>query len=195
MVVMAPMDESELRHMLATALVHDGPIALRYPRGKGTGADLGEGLTILPIGKGEVLSRGDDLLILAVGSGVSEATCAAALLAENHQLHATVINARFIKPLDEALILPLARSIRHVITIEENTVPGGFGSAILELFSDHGINDTVVKRLGVHDRFVEHGPQDLLRSCYGVDAAAIIKAALDIKGLRGRQQDIDTSND
>jgi 1-deoxy-D-xylulose-5-phosphate synthase len=178
MVVMAPKDENELRHMLATAMVHDGPIALRYPRGRGTGVDMEASFSILPIGKAEILNHGDDLLILAVGSEVSEAVCAAAILAENHRIRATVINARFIKPLDRELILSQARRIRHIITIEENTIQGGFGSAILELLGDHGINDTIVKRLGINDHFVEHGPQDMLRGKYQVDAAAIIKAAL-----------------
>ena len=180
MVVMAPKDENELRHMLATAMVHDGPISLRYPRGRGTGVDLDEAFAIIPIGKGEILNHGDDLLILAVGSAVSEAICAAALLAQNHRIQATVVNARFIKPLDRELIIPLARNIRHIITVEENTIQGGFGSAILELLSDHEINDVIVKRLGINDHFVEHGPQDDLRNKYQVDAPAIINATLDI---------------
>lgn len=184
MVVMAPKDENELRHMLATAMVHDGPIALRYPRGRGTGVDLDESFTHIPIGQAEILSRGDDLLILAVGSMVSEAVCAAALLAENHRIHATVVNVRFIKPLDQALILDQARNIRHIITIEENTIEGGFGSAVLELLNDHNICDAVVKRLGIKDHFVEHGPQDFLRGQCQVDAAAIIKTALEMKESR-----------
>lgn len=186
LVVMAPKDENELRHMLATAMVHDGPIALRYPRGLGTGVDLDEAFTTIPIGRGEILSHGDDLLILAVGSMVREATCAADLLAENHRIRATVVNARFIKPLDRDLIIPLAQRVRHVITIEENIVQGGFGSAILELLSDHGIHDTIVRRMGIDDQFVEHGPQDLLRSKYRVDAAAIIDTAMEMPGLRDR---------
>ena len=183
MVVMAPKDENELRHMLATAMAHDGPISLRYPRGRGTGVDLDHALTMIPIGKGEILSRGDDLLIIAVGSTVNEAICAAALLAENHDVRATVVNARFIKPLDHELIIPLARNIHRIITIEENTVQGGFGSAVLELLSDHEINDAIVKRMGINDHFVEHGPQDALRCKYQVDASAIINTALSmIKG-------------
>lgn len=183
MVVMAPKDENELRHMLATAIAHDGPISLRYPRGRGTGVDQDDTLTMIPIGKGEILSRGDDLLIVAVGSTVSEAVCAAALLAENHGVRATVVNARFIKPLDHELIIPLARNIHRIITIEENTIQGGFGSAVLELLSDHEVNDAIVKRMGINDHFVEHGPQDALRCKYQVDASAIINTALSmIKG-------------
>ncbi len=183
MVVMAPKDENELCHMLATAMVHDGPISLRYPRGRGTGVDLDGTFSTIPIGKGEILSHGDDLLILAVGSMVCEAICAAALLTENHGIQSTVVNARFIKPLDQELIIPLARNIRQIITVEENTVHGGFGSAILELLSDHGVKDVTVKRLGISDLFVEHGPQDALRSKYLVDASAIIRAALDLTNL------------
>ncbi len=183
MVVMAPKDENELRHMLATAIAHDGPISLRYPRGRGTGVDQDDTLTMIPIGKGEILSRGDDLLIVAVGSTVSEAVCAAALLAENHGVRATVVNARFIKPLDHEMIIPLARNIHRIITIEENTIQGGFGSAVLELLSDHEVNDAIVKRMGINDHFVEHGPQDALRCKYQVDASAIINTALSmIKG-------------
>ena len=188
MVVMAPKDENELRHMLATAVAHDGPIALRYPRGRGVGVDLDDGFTILPIGKGEIMRQGDDLLILAVGGGVSEAVCAAALLSENHQLRSTVVNSRFIKPLDEDLILPLASSIGRVITIEENTLQGGFGSAILEMLADHGLSHVQVKRLGINDRFVEHGPQNVLRGNYGLDAAAIVKAALMMADSRRQER-------
>ncbi|WP_372679302.1 1-deoxy-D-xylulose-5-phosphate synthase [Desulfosarcina sp.] len=178
MVVMAPKDENELRHMLATAVAHDGPISLRYPRGRGTGAELDDALTVIPIGQGEILSHGEDLLIIAVGSTVAEAICAAALLEENHDVRATVVNARFIKPLDRKLIIPLARKIPRIITVEENTVHGGFGSAVLELLSDHDIIDTIVKRMGIKDQFVEHGPQDTLRCKYQVDASAIITTAL-----------------
>jgi len=177
MTVMAPKDENELRHMLATATVHDGPIALRYPRGQGAGMDLDADCRIMPIGKAEILNHGADLLILAVGSRVNDAVCAAALLEKNHHIGSTVVNARFIKPLDQDLILPLARSIRRIVTVEENSLQGGFGSAILELFSDHGIRDVSVKRLGVEDRFVEHGPQESLRNKYRIDASAIIEAA------------------
>ena len=188
MVVMAPKDENELCRMLATAVVHDGPIALRYPRGRGTGVDPDASFRIIPIGRAEILSHGDDLLILAVGREVNEAVRAAALLAENHRIRATVVNARFIKPLDRELIISQAGKIRHIITVEENTIQGGFGSAILELLSDGGINDVIVKRLGIDDHFVEHGPQDLLREKYQVDAKAIVRAALDMKVPKGQRE-------
>lgn len=180
MVVMAPKDENELRNMLATAVSHDGPIAMRYPRGKGIGVDLETAFTKIPIGSGEVLNEGDDLMIIAVGSGVSEATCAAAVLEKNHNIRATVVNARFIKPLDKDLILALAQRFRHIITVEENTLHGGFGSAVLELLCDHGITNTVVRRIGVDDQFVEHGAQNILRGQYQIDAASIVKTARSI---------------
>ncbi|PIE67683.1 MAG: 1-deoxy-D-xylulose-5-phosphate synthase [Deltaproteobacteria bacterium] len=184
MVVMAPRDENELRHLLATALAHDGPIALRYPRGRGSGARMDDDYNLIPIGTGERLSDGADVLILAVGSMVSEAICAEALLAADHGIRATVVNARFIKPLDRELIIPLAERIGRVITVEENSLPGGFGSAVLEMFSDQGVRNVEVVRLGVRDMFIEHGPQQTLRSKYHMDAAGIIQAACDLVGVQ-----------
>jgi len=181
MVVMAPKDENELRRMLATAVAHNGPIALRYPRGQAVGVDLDESIERISIGSAEVLERGDDVLILAIGSMVSEAQCAVEQLAENHDIQATVVNARFVKPLDRDLILPLVRDIGRVITVEENVVQGGFGSAILELLNDNGVCNVDVRRLGIDDAFVEHGPQRALRSRYQVDAAAIVETARAMK--------------
>jgi len=182
MVVMAPKDENELRHMLKTAISHDGPIAVRYPRGTGVGASLTSTLSTLPIGKGEVLKQGDDLLILAVGSGVNEALAAHTQLKADN-IEATVVNCRFIKPLDTELIGNLARRIQKVITVEENVLHGGFGSAVLECLNNQDIVNVRVKRIGIADIFVEHGPQRKLRSVYGVDAAAIVNAAKDLLEL------------
>jgi 1-deoxy-D-xylulose-5-phosphate synthase len=179
MVVMAPKDENELRHMLKTAISHDGPIALRYPRGTGVGASLAAPLSKLPIGKGEVLKHGDDLLILAVGSSVNESLSASTQL-KAEGIQATVVNCRFIKPLDTELIGELARRIKTVITVEENVLHGGFGSAVLECLNNQDIADVRVKRIGIADIFVEHGPQKQLRSVYGVDATAIVNAAKEI---------------
>ncbi len=176
MVVMAPKDENELRHMLKTAISHDGPIAVRYPRGTGVGTSLTSPLSTLPIGKGEVLKQGDDLLILAVGSSVNEALAAHTQLKADN-IEATVVNCRFIKPLDTELIGNLARRIQKVITVEENVLHGGFGSAVLECLNNQDIVNVRVKRIGIADIFVEHGPQRKLRSVYGVDAAAIVNAA------------------
>ncbi|MFZ5571170.1 MAG: 1-deoxy-D-xylulose-5-phosphate synthase [Thermodesulfobacteriota bacterium] len=172
MVVMAPMDENELRRMLLTALLHDGPIAFRYPRGKGTGVRLDPVIQPLPIGKGEVLTRGDDLLILAIGRCVCEALEAHKNLLESG-IAATVVNCRFVKPMDEELVVSLVRRIPRVITIEENVRQGGFGSAVLECLNDAGVQNVHLERMGIPDQFVEHGPQQLLRSKYGIDATAI----------------------
>jgi 1-deoxy-D-xylulose-5-phosphate synthase len=178
LVVMAPKDENELRRMLMTAVNHNGPVAVRYPRGRGVGVALDENPQIIPIGRSELLDQGQDLLIIAIGSMVAEAECAARLLAEKHGLQASVVNARFAKPLDRELVLPLAKDIGRVLTVEENTVQGGFGSAILELINDNNVNNVMVRRLGIKDTFVEHGPQNKLRSQHRVDAGAIIEAAL-----------------
>ncbi len=176
MVVMAPKDENELAHMLATALTHDGPIALRYPRGNGVGVDLDDIPQPLPLGKAEVITEGGDLLILAIGSMVPEAEVAASKLAEDG-VNATVVNARFVKPFDTELIIDLATRIPRIITIEENVLQGGFGSAVLEALTDAGIRVEKFRRLGISDHFVEHGPQKLLRSKYGLDVDGLIKAA------------------
>ena len=176
MVVMAPKDENELRHMLKTAISYDGPIALRYPRGTGVGVSLAVPLATLPIGRGEVLKQGDDLLILAVGSSVNESLSAHTQL-KAEGFNATVVNCRFIKPLDAELIGSLAKRIKKIITVEENVLHGGFGSAVLESLNDQDIVDVHVKRIGIADRFVEHGSQQQLRSVYGVDATAIVNAS------------------
>lgn len=175
MVVMAPKDENELRSMLATAVAHDGPIAFRYPRGVGTGVRIEKEINPLPIGKGEILTEGEDILILAIGKTVSEAVAAHSLLKASG-ISATIVNCRFIKPLDEELICSLAQKIPRIITVEENVRQGGFGSAVLECMTDRGIPFSL-ERIGIPDRFVEHGRQDRLRSKYGIDTAGIVEAS------------------
>ncbi len=179
LVLMAPKDENELRDMLFTAVEHPGPIALRYPRGRGVGAHFSPTLNKVPIGKAEVLREGEDLLILALGSSVAPALDAAKELAKEG-FGATVVNARFVKPLDEHLILNLAAKHGRVMTVEENMLAGGFGSAVLELLADRNLTGITVKRLGIPDIFVEHGAQDVLRHKFGLDAAGILNSALDI---------------
>jgi len=176
MVLMAPKDEDELRHMLYTALDHSGPIALRYPRGQGVGVHFSPTLKKLPLGKGEVLREGEDLLILALGATVYPSLEAAAAL-EKEGYQPTVVNPRFVKPLDENLILTLAARRGRVLTVEENVAMGGFGSAVLELLADRGLM-VPVKRLAIPDLFVEHGAPAILRQKYGLDAAGILKGAL-----------------
>jgi 1-deoxy-D-xylulose-5-phosphate synthase len=177
MVVMAPKDENELSRMLCTALAHDGPIAMRYPRGVAQGVKLEHQDVPIPVGKGEILVHGQDILILAIGNSVQEALAAHSTLME-HGISATVVNCRFVKPLDVDLIGTLAGDIPHIITVEENVRQGGFGSAILECLSDLNITGFRLECIGIPDVFVEHGPQDFLRSKYGIDAAAIVKAAV-----------------
>ena len=176
MVVMAPKDENELGRMLITALEHEGPIALRYPRGRGVGVPLANPPVPLDIGKGEILTQGEDILILAIGRMVSEALDAEAALREQG-LSSTVVNCRFVKPLDADLILSQAKKIPRIITVEENVLNGGFGSAVIECLIDGGLKDFQVKRIGLPDSFIEHGAQQILRSKYKVDSTAIVEAA------------------
>jgi len=176
MVVMAPKDENELRQMLVTAIAHNGPVAFRYPRGSATGENIDQNITPLPIGQGETLTSGDDILILAIGRTVGDALIAHELLGEQN-ISSTVVNCRFAKPLDVARIGSLASKIRRIITVEENVLHGGFGSAVLECLNDLEIRDVNLKRLGIPDTFVEHGPQPLLRTKYGIDSQAIVSAA------------------
>ena len=176
MVVMAPKDENELRNMLATAIAHNGPIAMRYPRGTASGIEMEDEMTPIPIGKGEVLTEGEDLLIFAIGKSVCDALEARKRLADEG-ISTQVVNCRFVKPLDTDLIISLARSIPNIITVEENALHAGFGSAILECLMDAGINGIRVKRIGIPDAFIEHGKPALLRAKFGIDADAIVQAA------------------
>jgi len=175
MVVMAPKDENELCRMLTTSLAHNGPIAVRYPRGTGEGVKMENQDLPIPIGKGEVLKKGDDVLILAIGRSVIEALTAHSTLTEQG-ISATVVNCRFVKPLDADLIGALAKEIPRIVTVEENVRQGGFGSAVLECLNDKGITGFLLECIGIPDTFVEHGPQKVLRSKYGIDALAIVHA-------------------
>jgi len=176
MVVMAPKDENELRRMLATAIAHNGPTALRYPRGIAAGVDREDKMASLPIGKGEVITEGDDILIFAIGKSVCDALEAQKRLADE-DISAQIVNCRFVKPLDTELIISLARRIPNIITVEENALHAGFGSAILECLMDAGITGIRLKRIGIPDTFIEHGKPALLRAKFGIDADAIVQAA------------------
>ena len=177
LVIMAPADENELQRMLATAVEYDGPIAFRYPRGIATGVPLDGVFKPLALGKAKILDNGDDILILAIGRSVADALEASRSL-KKQGISATVVNCRFVKPLDRELLSSLAARIPRVITVEENALQGGFGSAVLEELNDARVAGLRLERIGVADTFVEHGPQKLLRSLYGIDAAAIIKTAV-----------------
>lgn len=178
MTVMAPKDENELRHMLKTAIYSGQPISLRYPRGTGYGVPLDTELKCLQLGKGEQLVDGDDLTIIAIGSTVYPALQAADALKEKG-IVAGVVNARFVKPLDAELILGVARRTGRIMTVEENALQGGFGSAVLELLYDNNLQDVKVRRLGLPDHYIEQGSQAQLRKDVGIDAEGITAAALE----------------
>lgn len=166
MCVMAPKDEEELRHMLATAIAIEGPAAVRYPRGAGLGVPLTDSLETLPVGKAEVLQEAGDIAFLAVGTMVEKAKEAAAILKEEG-IEAAVVNMRFIKPLDTERIDEMARTKRLLITAEENVLAGGFGSAVAEYLADHGI-EVPLLRFGILDRFIEQGTRRELLSLCGL---------------------------
>ncbi|NTW76308.1 MAG: 1-deoxy-D-xylulose-5-phosphate synthase [Syntrophaceae bacterium] len=174
-VVMAPKDENELQHMLKTAVECNLPVSLRYPRGKGVGVPLEDDLKSLTIGKGEVLKEGSDLAIFAIGATVHPALAAAKRL-ESEGINIKVINARFVKPLDAELLSQTASQIKKIMTVEENVLQGGFGSAVLEMLAEKNINNIQVKRLGIPDEFVEHATQAELREKYGLDEEGIVRA-------------------
>ena len=169
MLVMAPSDENECRQMLYTAFMHNGPSAVRYPRGGGTGVAIRQEMQALTMGKGEIRREGEKIAILAFGSMLTPALAAA------EELKATVANMRFVKPLDEELMLRLAQTHDLLVTVEENAVMGGAGSAVLEFLESRGVTVPVLQ-LGLPDRFVEHGdPAKLLAAC-GLDQDGIVRA-------------------
>jgi 1-deoxy-D-xylulose-5-phosphate synthase len=172
-VLMAPKDEGELRDMMLTAIEHPHPAAIRYPRGSGHGVDIKREPEMLEIGKAEILREGGDLAILAFGSMVYPAMEAAGKL-DRDGIDSTVVNARFVKPLDEDLILALAQTKRLIVTIEEAYLAGGFGSAVLELLEENDLQDKVkVVRIGVPDKIITHGDAKLLLAKYNLDADGI----------------------
>jgi len=173
-IVMVPKDENEFQHMIKTATECSMPVAFRYPRGKGMGVRREVSLQSIDVGKGEVLREGQDILIIAIGSTVYPSLRAAERLADVG-IQAAVINSRFLKPLDGNLLCDWAKRTEKVLTVEENVLQGGFGSAVLELFQEEGLYSVQVKRLGIPDIFVEHGPQAILREKYGIDENGIFK--------------------
>jgi 1-deoxy-D-xylulose-5-phosphate synthase len=179
MVVAAPKDENELQHLLYTAIKAKRPMAVRYPRSHGLGVTLDSTLREIPIGKGEVLRYGEDVAILALGASVAPSLEAATQLAVQG-VEATVVNARFAKPLDKELILDLAGRIKNIVTVEENVLTGGFGSGVVSLLQESGRNDVKVKNIGIPDEFVEHGSQVILRAKYGLDAESIARQVMEM---------------
>jgi len=178
MIVCAPKDGNELQDLLYTALNTEHPIAIRYPRGRGTGVPLVTELHHLPIGKAEIINQGEDIVIIGIGSTVMPSLEAAEHLAL-WGIDAMVINARFAKPLDTELILDVANHTKKMVIVEENVLSGGFGATVLELLEKAAASDVKVKRLGIPGEFVTHGKQDLLRSFYHLDALGIAKECVD----------------
>lgn len=183
MVVMAPKDENELRNMMKTSLEHQGPVAFRYPRGHGLGVPMDSVPQAFPIGEAEMLTTGSDAVIFAIGVMVGPALRAAQRL-EKQGISVSVVNSRFVKPLDEALIISLAREIPNIVTVEEHVIHGGFGSAVIECLADHQMTGNRVLRLGIPDTFVEHGAQKVLRAKYGLDTDGIANAVKEMLGER-----------
>ena len=183
MVMMAPKDENELQHMLYTAVKYNwGPISIRYPRGSGPGVKLDEEFKHLDLGKGEIIKELKTqnaklkICIIAIGSMVYSSIEAAKLL-ENDGIAATVINARFIKPLDKKLIIESVKSVDSIVTVEEGTLSGGFGSAVLELLAEEGINLPVL-RIGLPDEFIEHGRREEMLEKYGLTGRGVYQRIL-----------------
>jgi 1-deoxy-D-xylulose-5-phosphate synthase len=168
MIVMAPADENECRQMLYTGFIHNGPVAVRYPRGKGPGVKVQKEMTALPIGEGEVKREGKKIAILAFGSMVTPA------LAVGDQLDTTVVNMRFIKPLDEALILRMANSHEVIVTIEENAIAGGAGSAVNEYLQSKKVLIPILN-LGLPDRYIDQGSREELLEESQLDTQGILK--------------------
>ncbi|MFW6021933.1 MAG: 1-deoxy-D-xylulose-5-phosphate synthase [Halanaerobiaceae bacterium] len=178
LVIMAPRDENQLQHMLYTAVNSNRPTALKYPRGEILGIEMDSELQVIPVGESEVLKKGEDLLIIAIGSTVQPSLDAASILSKQG-VQAGVIDARFVKPLDEKLLINMLKKYKKVITVEENVLAGGFGSSILELANENYINNLEIRRLGLPDHFIEHGPQSKMRSVFNIDSRGIAEKALE----------------
>ncbi|MCC6383490.1 MAG: 1-deoxy-D-xylulose-5-phosphate synthase, partial [Dehalococcoidia bacterium] len=183
MVVAAPGDEKELRDLLYTGVNHDGPFAIRYPRGTGPGAPVDQPMTRVEVGTAKVLREGSDVALLGFGAPVMECVRAAELLA-SRGIDAAAVNARFAKPLDEGLILRLARETAGIVTAEENVRAGGFGEAVLALLSDHGLADRLLLMLTMPDAIVDHGPQALFRRLHSLDAEGIAARTQEVLAAR-----------
>ncbi|MBN2058999.1 MAG: 1-deoxy-D-xylulose-5-phosphate synthase [Deltaproteobacteria bacterium] len=178
MTFIAPKDENELRHLLYSATLSDGPVAIRYPRGMGLGVPLDNELKEIPFGESELLKDGNDLMIIALGSMVQPSVEAAVQL-ETEGLSVGVINCRFVKPIDRRL-LEYSRKAGKVLVVEENIRQGGLGGAVLELFNDMGAHNILVGRIGLPDRFVEHGPVSILLEKCGLDTMGILDKAREL---------------
>jgi 1-deoxy-D-xylulose-5-phosphate synthase len=180
MVIMMPKDENEGQHMVYTAIKYnDGPIALRYPRGNGLGVPMDKELKEIPIGTWEVLREGTDCAILTFGTTIGMALEAAEILAKD-EISVKVVNARFIKPLDEQMLHEIMGNNMPILTIEEAVLQGGFGSAVLEFANDHGYRNVVIDRMGIPDRFIEHGSVRELLEEIGLTTSHVVERIFQI---------------
>jgi 1-deoxy-D-xylulose-5-phosphate synthase len=170
---MAPADENELQHMLKTAFNSNMPCAIRYPRGAGTGAPLDMAPSVLQIGKAKVIQEGGDVCLLGIGNQVANCIKAAEILEEKN-IKASVVNMRFLKPLDEDIIKEMLAKTKKIVTAEENVLAGGFGESVKALLCD---TDAVVECIGLPDKFIEHGSPKVLREKYGLTAKNIAQTA------------------
>ena len=181
MVIAAPADAAELRQMLRLALEHDGPFAIRYPRGASPAIPGHIERRPVSLGMAEVLADGDDVCIIAVGSAVNPSLKALEIL-RGGDVSTALVNARFVKPLDSELITGFARRCRRLVLVEENAIQGGFGSGVAELLAEAGICDVSIKQVGLPDEFVGHGAQPTLREFHGLDPEHIVRAAAELVG-------------
>jgi 1-deoxy-D-xylulose-5-phosphate synthase len=184
MVVAAPKDENELQHLLYTAVKSGKPMAVRYPRSPGLGVPLDAALHEIPLGKGEVVREGADVAVIALGTSVAPSIEAAQRLARKG-IEAAVVNARFAKPLDKALITDLAGRVKNIVTVEENVLNGGFGEGVIKLLEESELCDARVRNIGIPDEFVEHGTQSILRAKYGLDADGIARRVMEMLSAKG----------
>jgi 1-deoxy-D-xylulose-5-phosphate synthase len=191
-IVMSPKDENELQHMLQTAVDCKQPVSIRYPRGEGVGVALDEEFKSLEIGKAEMLVDHADsqVVIVAIGEPVYRCVEVSVALENEYGVKASVVNARFVKPLDEELLVRLAKKHRNIVTVEENVGMGGFGSAVGECLMDHDIAGLRLKRIAIDDIFVEHGGQGQLRKDHGLDREGIVKTILEFLNRSLDQGDI-----
>jgi 1-deoxy-D-xylulose-5-phosphate synthase len=189
MVLMAPKDEAELRNMLYTAIEYkNGPIALRYPRGSALGVEIKPGFEKIEIGKAEILKTGEDVALLAYGSMVQYALVASEKL-EKQGIHCEVVNMRFAKPLDYELLDDVAAKFRKIVTLEENSVIGGFGSGVIEYFSDKNYKNDIL-RIGLPDKFVDHGTQEELHKMLGIDPEGIVNKVTEFIDIRKSKEEV-----
>ncbi len=178
-VVAAPMDENELQHLVYTAYKHDGPFAIRIARGAAVGTPLDADLVEMPIGKGRIVREGSDVAVFGLGKSLGAALEAADLLAEAG-ISCAVVNPVFAKPLDSELVAEMASRVGRIVTVEENVLAGGFGSAVVEALADAGLDGVQVLRIGIPDLFIEHGTADAQRRRVGLDSQGIAEQ------IRGR---------